>query len=74
MNQKIKDRELEKRYLCVIHGTMPQREGKLEGYLWKDEVKSRSMSAPSPFQGPRPPSPSTAPWPSGTACPWWSAS
>ena len=26
MNQKIKDRELEKRYLCVIHGTMPQRE------------------------------------------------
>ena len=41
MNQKIKDRELEKRYLCVIHGTMPQREGKLEGYLWKDEVKKQ---------------------------------
>ncbi len=43
MNQKIKDRELEKRYLCVIHGTMPQREGKLEGYLWKDEVKKAGL-------------------------------
>ena len=51
MNQKIKDRELEKRYLCVIHGTMPQREGKLEGYLWKDEVKKQVYVRTKPVPG-----------------------
>lgn len=51
MNQKIKDRELEKRYLCVIHGTMPQREGKLEGYLWKDEVKKQVYVRSKPVPG-----------------------
>ena len=35
MNQKIKDRELEKYYLCAIHGTMFPREGKLEKLLIK---------------------------------------
>ena len=39
MNQKIKDRELEKYYLCVVHGTMSPREGKLESFLLKDEGK-----------------------------------
>ena len=51
LNQKIKDRELEKRYLCVIHGTMPQREGKLEGYLWKDEVKKQVYVRSKPVPG-----------------------
>ena len=51
MNQKIKDRELEKRYLCVIHGTMPQRKGKLEGYLWKDEVKKQVYVRSKPVPG-----------------------
>ena len=41
MNQKIKDREMSKYYLCVVQGRMEPREGKLEGYLFKDEVKKQ---------------------------------
>ena len=41
MNQKIKDRELSKYYLCVVQGRMAPKEGKLEGYLFKDEVKKQ---------------------------------
>ncbi len=36
MNQKIRDRELQKLYLCVIHGEMEPPEGKLKGYILKD--------------------------------------
>ena len=41
MNQKIKDRELEKRYLCVVHGTPKPAAGKLEGYIFKDARENR---------------------------------
>ena len=41
MNQKIKDRELDKRYLAVVEGTPKPREGSLKGYLFKDEKKNR---------------------------------
>ena len=41
LNQKIKDRELDKRYLCIVHGTPKPREGTLKGYLFKDAVKNR---------------------------------
>jgi len=41
LNQKMKDRELHKYYLCVIHGTMKEKEGLLEGWLWKDEEKNK---------------------------------
>ncbi len=41
MNQKIKDREMEKQYLCVVHGTPKPREGRLEGFIFKDAVKNR---------------------------------
>ena len=41
LNQKIKDRELEKRYLCIVHGTPKPAEGTLKGYLFKDAVKNR---------------------------------
>ena len=41
MNQKIKDRELDKRYLAVIHGTMKPETGELRGYLFKDAKKNR---------------------------------
>ena len=40
LNQKMKDREMHKLYLCVVHGEMP-KEGLLEGYLIKDEDKNR---------------------------------
>jgi len=38
---KIKDRELDKRYLTVVHGTPAKKEALLEGYLEKDEAQNR---------------------------------
>ena len=51
MNQKIKDRELSKYYLCVIQGKMPRPEGKLENYLFKDEVKKQVFVRSRPEPG-----------------------
>lgn len=39
--QKIKDRELDKRYLAVVHGTLKKKADLLEGYLFKDEENNR---------------------------------
>lgn len=41
LNQKLKDRELEKFYLCVIHGTLEKKSGILDGWLIKDEKKNK---------------------------------
>lgn len=41
MNQKIKDRELEKYYLCIIHGKMSPAAGTLEHILLKDEENNQ---------------------------------
>ena len=41
LNQKIKDRELDKRYLCIVHGTPKPKSGTLTGYLFKDAVRNR---------------------------------
>ena len=41
LNQKMKDREIHKFYLCVVHGTPKPAEGLLEGYLVKDEKKNK---------------------------------
>ena len=41
MNQKIKDRELDKRYLAIVEGTLKQKTGSLTGYLFKDAKKNR---------------------------------
>ena len=41
LNQKIKDRELDKRYLCIVHGTLKPADGTLKGQLFKDAVKNR---------------------------------
>lgn len=38
---KIKDRELDKRYLAVVHGTPKPKSAVLSGYLEKDENKNR---------------------------------
>ncbi len=51
MNQKIKDRELEKYYLCVIRGTLNPPVGKLEGFLLKDEVKKQVSVHSRPIPG-----------------------
>ncbi len=51
MNQKIKDREMEKYYLCIVHGKMTPPEGRLEGYIFKDEVKKQVYVTQKPQPG-----------------------
>ena len=41
LNQKLKDREMEKYYLCVVHGILKKKSGTLIGWLTKDEKKNR---------------------------------
>ena len=41
LNQKLKDRELEKYYLCVVHGILKRKSGTLTGWLIKDEKKNK---------------------------------
>ncbi len=41
LNQKLKDREMEKYYLCVVHGVLKKKSGTLIGWLTKDEKKNR---------------------------------
>ncbi len=53
MNQKIKDRELEKHYLCVVHGRMMPPDGKLEDFLSKDASKNQVTVHRSPVPGGR---------------------
>lgn len=38
---KIKEREIDKRYLCIVHGVPKQKSATLEGYLQKNEEKNR---------------------------------
>ncbi len=41
LNQKIKDREISKFYLCIVHGTPKKKEAVLEGFLEKNESKNK---------------------------------
>ena len=51
MNDKIKDREMDKRYLAVIHGTMKPESGELKGYIFKDAKKNRVFVTQKPQPG-----------------------
>lgn len=51
LNQKMKDRELHKYYLCIVHGSLPRREGTLEGYLLKDEKRKTVRVLDRPCDG-----------------------
>ena len=51
MNQKVRDRELQKLYLCVVHGMMKPREGQLKGYILKDEDKAQVKVYDHPVPG-----------------------
>ncbi len=48
LNQKMKDRELHKYYLCIVHGTPEPKSGILEGYLIKDEKKNKVFISKKP--------------------------
>lgn len=41
LNQKIRDREIEKRYLCIVHGRMRPAFGMLDNYISKGESTKR---------------------------------
>ena len=51
LNQKIKERELKKMYLCVVHGTLKRKQATLTDYLEKNEKQNRvyvsSKSSPN---------------------------
>ena len=51
MNQKIKDRELDKRYLAIVEGTPKPPKGSLKGYLFKDARKNRVFVSNTPQPG-----------------------
>ena len=51
MNQKIKDREMDKRYLAIVEGTPKPSKGSLKGYLFKDAKKNRVFVSDQPQPG-----------------------
>lgn len=51
LNQKMKDRELHKLYLCVLHGTPKEKSATLEGYLVKDEKKNKVFVSKKKTEG-----------------------
>lgn len=51
MNRKIKDREIDKRYLAVVEGTPRQKSGVLKGYLFKDAKNNRVFVTDQPQTG-----------------------
>ena len=50
MNQKIKDRELHKKYLCTVYGVPEKKEATLKDYLYKDKDKNKVYIFSSPDQ------------------------
>ncbi len=51
INQKIKDREMDKRYLAIVEGTPRPASGSLKGYLFKDAKKNRVFVTDTPQAG-----------------------
>jgi len=53
LNEKLKNREIEKYYLCIVHGKMPKQTDTLEGYLEKNEAQNRVYVSDTARQGAR---------------------
>ena len=51
LNDKIRDREIEKYYLCVVRGRPKPAEGALRGYIFKDAAKNRVYVRSKPEPG-----------------------
>ncbi len=51
MNEKIKLHQVEKYYLCAVHGKMQAPHGILTAYLFKDSTQSRSFVYDTPGKG-----------------------
>lgn len=41
LNQKIKERRIDKKYLCIVHGTMDKREDTLRGWMIKNSAQNK---------------------------------
>lgn len=48
LNQKIKDRELKKIYLCVVHGILKKKQADMTDYLEKNEKQNRVYISSKP--------------------------
>lgn len=44
LNEKIRQREIEKEYYCIIHGQMKPKDGRLDSYIERDLEKKRVYS------------------------------
>ena len=53
LNEKIRDREIEKYYLCAVVGRPKPPEGRLENFLFKDAVKNQVYVKNKPEPGAR---------------------
>ena len=53
LNEKLKEREIEKYYLCIVHGKMPKAEDTLEAFLEKNESQNRVYISDTQKQGAR---------------------
>lgn len=53
LNQKLKDREIQKYYLCIVHGSLPTPHAVLKGYLQKDETHNQVTISQTPVPGAR---------------------
>ena len=51
LNDKIRDREIEKYYLCAVRGKPKPEKGRLENYLFKDAVKNQVFVKKTPEPG-----------------------
>ena len=51
LNDKIRDREIEKYYLCAVQGRPKPPEGRLENYLFKDSQKNQVFVKARPEPG-----------------------
>ena len=51
MNQKIKNREIEKYYLCLVQGHMKEKEKTLKSYMVKNESQNRVYVHDKPIEG-----------------------
>ena len=54
LNDKIKDSEIEKFYLCAVTGTPKPSSGRLENYLFKDAKKNQVYVKDKPMPGAKP--------------------
>jgi 23S rRNA pseudouridine955/2504/2580 synthase len=51
LDEKIKNREIEKKYLCIVRGTPKPPEGELKNQLFKDAVQNRVYVTDKPQPG-----------------------